>query len=45
LYKCVDCGEEFDALNYKHELCPKCYKIELEKAVAEIKKDYLKEQL
>lgn len=38
LKKCVDCGEEFDTLNYKHILCSKCYKKELEEAIDEIKK-------
>ena len=40
--KCVECGEEFDTLNYKHKLCPKCYKTELEKAIDTIKEELFK---
>ncbi len=37
---CTKCGKEYYTMNYKHKLCPKCYDLELEKAVKRLKEEW-----
>jgi len=37
---CIRCKEEYYSVNYKNKFCPKCYDIELEKAVEALRKSW-----